>query len=87
MKAQAQARAGGWLDQLEAQLVSHGGPWLLGESYSAVDALAFTLCRWTRGFERPARSLPQLGAYLQRMLERPALQRMWVTERVQQPWV
>ena len=32
------------------------------------DALAFMLCRWTRGFARPARSLPRLGDYLQRML-------------------
>ena len=87
VKAHAQARASGWLDQLEAQLASHGGAWLLGESYSAVDELAFTLCRWTRGFERPARSLPQLGAYLQRMLDRPAVQRMGVTEQLQLPWV
>lgn len=87
VKAQAQTRAGGWLDQLEAQLASHGGPWLLGGSYSAVDAMAFMLCRWTRGFERPARSLPQLGAYLQRMLDRPALQRMLITEQLQAPWV
>ena len=87
VKAQAQARAGGWLDQLEAHLASHGGPWLLGDSYSAVDAMAFMLCRWTRGFERPARSLPLLGAYLQRMLDRPAVQRMLVTEQLQQPWI
>ena len=87
VKAQAQARAGGWLDQLEAQLTRHGGAWLLGDSYSAVDAMAFMLCRWTRGFDRPARSLPQLGAYLQRMLDRPAVQRMLITEQLQPPWI
>ncbi|MGS0753833.1 glutathione S-transferase family protein [Roseateles sp. GG27B] len=87
VKAQAQARAGGGLDQLEAQLARHDRPWLLGDSYSAVDAMAFMLCRWTRGFERPARSLPLLGAYLQRMLNRPAVQRMLVTEQLQQPWI
>jgi glutathione S-transferase len=26
------------------------------------------LCRWTRGFARPARSLPHLFPYLQRVL-------------------
>ena len=87
VKVHAQARAGSWLDQLEAQLASHGGPWLLGDSYSAVDAMAFMLCRWTRGFERPAHSLPRLGAYLQRVLDRPAVQRMWVTEQLPQPGV
>jgi glutathione S-transferase len=87
VKQQAEARIAPLLDQLEAQLAGHGGPWLLGEQYSAADPLAFMLCRWTRGFARPARSLPRLGAYLQRMLERPAVQRAIATEQLPQPWV
>jgi glutathione S-transferase len=75
------------LDQLDAQLASHGSEWLLGERFSAADPLAFMLCRWTRGFARPARSLPHLGPYLQRMLARPAVQRMLATEKLPQPWV
>lgn len=87
VKAHAEARIAPLLDQLEAQLQSHGGPWLLGDDYSAADAMAFMLCRWTRGFARPARSLPLLGVYLQCMLERPAVQRMLATEQLPQPWV
>lgn len=87
VKAHAEARVGSLLDQLEAELVRHGGPWLLGAQYSAVDAYALMLCRWTRGFARPARSLPQLGAYLQRMLARPAVQRAFATEKIGQPLV
>ncbi len=87
VKAQAEARVAPLLDQLEAQLASHGGPWLLGEHYSAADALAFMLCRWTRGFARPARSLPQLGAYLQRMLARPAVQQVVAAEQLPAPLV
>jgi len=68
VKAHAAAKIGGLLDQFEAQLASHGRPWLLGERYSALDPCAFMLCRWTRGFARPARSLPQLQPYLQRVL-------------------
>jgi glutathione S-transferase len=45
------------------------------------------LCRWTRGFGRPARSLPRLGAYLQRLLDRPAVQRAIATEQLSQPLV
>ena len=75
------------LDQLDAQLASHGAEWLLGERFSAADPLAFMLCRWTRGFTRPARSLPHLGTYLQRMLARPAVQRAIATEKLPQPWV
>lgn len=87
VKAQAEARIAPLLDQLEAQLASHGGPWLLGQSYSAADPMAFMLCRWTRGFARPARSLPLLGIYLQRMLERPAVQRAIATEQLLPPLV
>lgn len=87
VKAHAEARIAPLLDQLEAQLASHDGHWLLGPQYSVADALAFMLCRWTRGFARPARSLPLLGVYLQRMLERPAVQQVIATEKLPQPWI
>ncbi len=87
IKARAEARIAPLLDQLEAQLASHSGPWLLGADYSAADPLAFMLCRWTRGFARPARSLPAIGAYLQRMLARPAVQQVIEVEGLPQPWI
>jgi glutathione S-transferase len=87
VKARAEATIGGLLDQLDTELARHGQPWLLGAHYSAVDAYALMLCRWTRGFGRPARSLPQLGPYLQRVLARPAVQRAFATERLGPPWV
>jgi glutathione S-transferase len=87
VKAHAQAKVGTLLDLLEAQLVRHGGPWLLGEAFTVVDPYAFVLCRWTRGFARPARSLPAIGRWLDRMQARPAVQRAFATERLPQPWV
>lgn len=91
VREHAQARAGTLLAQLEAQLASHGQPWLLGADYSALDPYAFVLCRWTRGFKgpaaKPARESPHLGAYLQRMLARPAVQRVIADEGLAQPWV
>jgi glutathione S-transferase len=87
VKAAAETRIGALLDQLEAQLAQHSGPWLLGADYSAADPLALTLCRWTRGFARPARSLPQLSAYLHRMLARPAVQRAVATEALPLPLI
>lgn len=83
----AEAAVGGMLGQLDAQLAGHGGPWLLGADYSAADPFAWMLCRWTRGFARPARALPHLGPYLQRMLERPALGRVLATEGLEPPYV
>lgn len=87
VKAHAEAKVGAMLDQLEAELERHGGPWLLGEAFSALDPYALMLCRWTRGFGRPARSLPGLGAYLQRMLARPAVQRAYAQEGIGEPLV
>jgi glutathione S-transferase len=91
VRTHAQLRIGSLLSQLDAQLASHGQPWLLGSAYSALDPYAFVLCRWTRGFKgpaaKPARELPQLGLYLQRMLARPAVQRVLSDEGLAQPWV
>ena len=87
VRACAEAKVGTLLDQIEAELARHGGPYLLGETFSAVDLYALMLCRWTRGFARPARSLPQLGAYLQRLLARPAVQRVFEQEGLAPPLV
>ena len=87
VKAQAEARIAGMLDQLDAQLAASGGPWLLDADYGIADALAFTLCRWTRNFARPARSLPHIAPWQQRMLARPAVQQVFAAEALPQPWV
>jgi len=72
---------------LDAQLASHGGPWLLGAHYSAADPFAFMLCRWTRGFDhKPARDHAHIAPYLQRMLQRPAVQHVFEAEALPQPW-
>ena len=87
VRSHAETKIGALLDQIEAELARHGGPYLLGETFSAVDLYALMLCRWTRGFTRPARSLPQLGAYLQRLLARPAVQRVFEQEGLAAPLV
>lgn len=76
------------LEQIDAQLAGHGGPWLLGDTYSLVDPYAMMLCRWTRNFaSRKARDFPHIGPWLARVLARPAVQRVFATERLAQPWV
>jgi glutathione S-transferase len=91
VRTHAQQRIGELLSQLEAQLAAHGQPWLQGAKFSALDPYAFVLCRWTRGFRgpaaKPARDWPQLGAYLQRLLARPAVQRVLADEGLARPWV
>ncbi|APW36093.1 glutathione S-transferase [Rhodoferax koreense] len=87
LKARAEAKVGALLEQIEAEFERHGGPWLLGAQYTALDPYLLMLCRWTREFGRPARSLPQLGAYLHRMLQRPAVQKVFATEQIGPPFV
>jgi glutathione S-transferase len=88
VKAHAQSKVEGLLEQLDAELARHGGPWFMGEAFSMLDPYVFTLCRWTRNFDsRKARDLPHLGPYLQRVLERPASQRVMVTEKLSAPFV
>lgn len=86
VKAHAQAKVAGCLEQLDAHFAAHGGPWMMGSAYSALDAYTWMLCRWTRGFNvKPAREYPHLLPFLHRMLERPAMQRTIATEQLAQP--
>jgi glutathione S-transferase len=86
VKSRAMARVGLLLEQMDAQLASHGHLWLLGASFTAVDPLAWTLTRWTRNFtERPARDFAHIAAYQQRMLARPAVQAAIAAEGLQAP--
>jgi glutathione S-transferase len=45
------------------------------------------LCRWTRGMQRPARTLPHVAPFLERMLARPAVQKVLEVEKLTVPWV
>lgn len=86
VKAQAQAKVDGLVDQLDELLVKNGGPWILGQEFSALDAYVFTLCRWTRNFNgRKARDRANLSAYLQRVSERPAVRRVFAVEKIAAP--
>jgi glutathione S-transferase len=87
LKANAEKRIGVLVDMLEAELARHGQPWFGGARYSALDAYVFTLCRWTRNFKSaPARERRLLGPYLQRVLERPAVQRVIAAEKLAAPF-
>lgn len=87
VKAMAERCIETLLGQVDAQLAAHGGPWLMGERFSALDPYTFMLCRWTRGMHKPARTLPHVGPYLQRVLARPATQRVIASEKLGPPLV
>lgn len=88
LKQHAERKIAGLLDQLDGELARTGGPWFAGQAYTALDAYVFSLCRWTRNFKSaPARERPHLGPYLQRMLARPAVQRVLANEKLAPPFV
>ncbi len=87
LRARAEAKAAALFDIADRELARHGGPWLLGEAYSAVDAYALVLCRWSRRMARPGASWPCFGAYARRVLERPAVERALRAEYLEQPWI
>lgn len=85
VKAQAEAKIEALVDQLDARLA--GRPWMMGDRFGALDPYVFMLCRWTRGMQRPARTLPHLGPWLQALLERPAVRAVLEAEGLPSPWV
>ena len=83
----AEEKVSGLFDLLDAVLQARGGPWLIGDTYSATEAFAVTLGRWSRGMPRPAASWPYIGPYINRILARPAVQRALHQEHLQEPWI
>lgn len=59
-------------DRMDAPL-GDGRPYLLGERMTVPDFLLTLLCRWSRNMPRPATEWPNLGTYVARQKQRPAL--------------
>jgi glutathione S-transferase len=83
--AAAETRLNGSFDILEAAL--EGKSCLLGEQVSVCDLYLLMLARWGRGMNRPPRSLPNIGALLDCLLERPAVRRTLEQEGIEAPYV
>lgn len=60
------------LDYIE-NLLSDGGPYLLGGAFSVADAYLFTVASWTGPTGISLERWPSLTAYLERIAERPAV--------------
>ena len=69
----------GMRDFLEGELAA-GGPYLLGERFTSADLYLFMLTRWGRRLDPKWWDRPSLGAHFRRVGERPAVQRMWEQE-------
>ena len=87
VKRRAEADVLALLQQVDDQLASHGGSWLLGDHHSAADPFAFMLCRWTRNFAgTKARDFTHIAPWLQRVHQRPAVLAAFETEGTVAPY-
>lgn len=88
VKSHAQQKVWVLLEQIDQHLAASAGPWMLGKHYSVLDLYGAMLCRWTRNFDgKKARDFPHIGPWLSRIVARPATQRVFEREGLQEPWV
>ncbi|HZS82902.1 MAG TPA: glutathione S-transferase [Stellaceae bacterium] len=85
VKAHAEARIGQMFDRIETALAA-GGSYLLGDSFSVADLYLLMLARWTRGFVNPARNRAAVRRLLDRLVERPAVRRVFAKEGIEAPF-
>jgi glutathione S-transferase len=66
---------------LDAHLAANG-PYLLGELFTSADLFLFMLTRWGRRLERRWWDAPALGNHYQTIKTRPAIQRVFEQEQL-----
>jgi glutathione S-transferase len=60
--------------------LAEGGPYLLGDEFSAADLMLLMLMRWSRNMPRPVTAWPALAGYATRMKGRPSWKRLYEVE-------
>lgn len=83
VKERAEASLVRMRDFLESELAA-GGPYVLGERFSSADLYLWMLTRWGRRFEPKWWDQPELGAHWRRVRERPAAQRVYEQEGLEE---
>lgn len=61
-------------------VLADGRAYLLGRQICAADFYLFMLVRWGRHFDARPSTLPKLGAFMQRMCERPSVREAFAAE-------
>jgi glutathione S-transferase len=85
VKQAAEQRLNRMFDVISEQLGDK--QWLLGDRFSAADLFLLMLIRWGRGMPRPPRTIPNLKAFAERVLARPAVQEAFKIEEIQEPLI
>ena len=74
MKAKVPQSVGECFDLINQEMIK--GPWVLGDHYSICDPYLFSLTRWLEGDSVDRTSLRSVDAHFQRMMDRPAVQKI-----------
>lgn len=81
LKAVSERRLARMFSQIDSTL-GQGGPYLLGQRFSAADIFLVMLCRWTRAMAVPATSYSHLHRLIGLVTARPAWQAMMAAEGI-----
>jgi glutathione S-transferase len=57
-----------------------GGPYLLGQRFSAADIFLTMMARWSRNMAKPAVTYPNIKRNVDLVVARPAIQRAYKAE-------
>ncbi|NQU58710.1 MAG: glutathione S-transferase family protein [Rhodospirillales bacterium] len=86
VKEAAENRLIAFYTQLDDHLAAKG-PYLLGETFSAADYYLLMVSRWGRPLKTPPRDMKHLGATLELIVERAAVQRAFASEGIVSPFI
>ena len=85
IKALAADRLTQAFQRIEAQIGD--GPYLLGEAVCVADFMLLMMIRWGRLLDLPPRAMPRLSRLAQRLLSRPAVERVLAREGLTAPFI
>lgn len=85
MKAAVEERLNHWFDIVEDNMGP--GPYLLGDTFSAIDIYLTMLCRWGRPMSKKPASRAKIGKLADLVLSRPAIQKTIKTEGIEGPFL
>lgn len=85
MKVAVEERLNHWFDIVEDNMGP--GPYLLGETFSAIDIYLTMLCRWGRPMSKKPASRAKIGKLADLVLSRPAIQKTIKAEGIEGPFL
>ena len=85
VKAAAEARLNTWFDIIEENMGA--GPYLLGDTYSAIDVYLLMVSRWGRSMAIKPASRAKIAKLTDLVLARPAIQKTIKAEGIEGPFL